>query len=55
MACRPDYVDALSKKHFLPDGSEIDVGHTRSQTLALSASYAVSDRISLMASLPWVQ
>jgi hypothetical protein len=50
-----NYVNALSKKHYLPDGSEIDVGHTRVQTVALSASYALSDRINLMASLPWVQ
>jgi len=50
-----NYVDALSTRHYLPDGSEVDVGHTRSQTMSLSASYAVSDRISLMASLPWVQ
>lgn len=50
-----DYADALSKKHYLPDGEEVDVGHTLSQTMALTASYAVSDRVSLMASLPWVR
>jgi len=50
-----DYVDTLSRKHYLPDGSEIDVGHTRSRTMSLTASYAVSDWVSLMASLPWVQ
>ena len=49
------YVNTLSKKHYLPDGQEIDVGHTRVQTISLSASYAVSERINLMAELPWVQ
>jgi hypothetical protein len=55
LSLNADYADALSKKHYLPDGQEVDVGHTRSQTTALTASYAASDRISLVASLPWVQ
>lgn len=50
-----DYFNSLSRKHYLPDGQEIDVGHTRLQTTSLSASYAVSDRINFTASLPWVQ
>jgi hypothetical protein len=50
-----DFADTLSTKHYLPDGQEIDVGHTRAQTIALTASYAVTDRFSLVASLPWVQ
>lgn len=50
-----DYADSLSKKHYLPDGDEVDVGHTRAQTIALTASYAVSDRMNLIASIPWVQ
>ena len=50
-----DYANTLSKKHYLPDGSEIDVGHTRAETIAFTASYAVTDRLSVMASLPWIR
>lgn len=48
------YNDIFNKKHYLPDGGEVDVGHTRSKTLGLSVSYAPTDRLLLVAGLPWV-
>ncbi len=37
------YSDNLNKKHYLPDGEEFDAGQTRTQTIALNATYALTD------------
>ena len=50
-----DYTDVLNKKHYESNGDEIDVGHTDNQVLSLSASYSLTDRISINASLPVVR
>jgi len=50
-----DYSDTLNKKHYLPDGSERDVGHTDLNIFTISGSYSPSDRISVNASLPFVK
>ncbi|MEO6186461.1 MAG: hypothetical protein ABIP38_06495 [Steroidobacteraceae bacterium] len=49
------YSSVLNKKHYLPDGTELDVGHTQSDTVGVSASYAPADRWLLVAGLPLVQ
>jgi hypothetical protein len=46
--------DILNREHYLPNGDEIDVGHTRSTTYAFYASYGVTDRVMVSASLPYV-
>jgi hypothetical protein len=46
--------DVLNKEHYLPDGEEIDVGHTRSTTYAFAMNYGLTDRVMLSASLPYV-
>jgi hypothetical protein len=50
-----DYTDILNKKHYLPDGSEVDVGHTRTRVIAVGASYGLTDRVMVRAALPLVQ
>jgi hypothetical protein len=49
------YGDVLNRKHYLPDGGEVDVGHTRSHTVGLTAAWSPSDRLMLQASLPYVR
>jgi hypothetical protein len=49
------FSDNLNKKHYLPNGDEIDVGHTRTRIIALSATYALTDRWMLEAGVPFVQ
>ena len=46
--------DVLNKEHWLPNGDTVDVGHTRSQTYALLASYGVTDKVMVSASLPYI-
>jgi hypothetical protein len=48
------YSNDLNEKHYLPDGSEVDVGHTRTQTLGITASYAMSDRLLVTGGIPFV-
>jgi hypothetical protein len=50
-----DYSDVLYKKHFTDTGDEIDVGHTSTEIIGLSATYSPSDRWQLHASLPYVK
>ena len=50
-----DYSNVLNKKHYTPDGDEVDVGHTDIDILSISGSYSPSDRISINASLPYVR
>ncbi|MFO1375766.1 MAG: hypothetical protein U1F14_01995 [Steroidobacteraceae bacterium] len=49
------YNDIFNKKHYLPDGSEVDVGHTRSKTVGLSVTWAPTDRLMLAAGIPFVR
>jgi hypothetical protein len=49
------YNDTLNKKHYLPNGDEIDVGHTRTQTIGLAVGWAPAERWWLQASVPYVQ
>ncbi len=49
------HFDVLNKKHYLPNGDETDVGHTRSFTDSLTLSYSPSDRLLLTASVPYVR
>lgn len=46
---------ALLKQHYLPNGDEIDVGHTRIFADALALGYSPSDRWLISASLPYVR
>ena len=46
--------DVLNREHYLPNGDEIDVGHTRSTTYAMYAGYGLTDRVMISASLPYV-
>ena len=50
-----DFTDLLNKKHYLPDGREVDVGHTRTRILAVGGSYGLTDRLMVRAALPLVQ
>lgn len=47
--------DNFNKKHYLPDGEEIDVGHTRTNIVAFSFSYGMTDRLTVTAGIPYVQ
>jgi hypothetical protein len=48
------YGDLFNKKHYLPSGDEVDVGHTRVKSLAFSVTYAWTDRVALSAGIPVV-
>jgi hypothetical protein len=48
------YGDLFNEEHYLPSGDEVDVGHTRSRSLAAGVVYAFSDRLSFGASIPLV-
>lgn len=48
------YSNYLNKKHYLPNGDAEDVGHTRSHTVGLTGSYALTDRWMVSAGLPFV-
>jgi hypothetical protein len=45
----------LNKKHYLANGDELDVGHTRSEILGLAAAWSPSDRWMLSAGIPYVR
>jgi len=45
----------LNKKHYLPDGGELDLGHTRTEILGLTASWSPSDRWLLTGGIPLVR
>jgi len=46
--------DTFNRHHYLPNGDELDAGHTRTQTESLAASHALTDRVLLAASIPYV-
>lgn len=47
--------DVLNKKHYLPDGSEFDAGHTRVKSTSLSFAWSPSDRWMITGGLPYVR
>jgi hypothetical protein len=49
------YNDLLNKKHYLPNGDEVDAGHTRIHSTNLSISYSPSDKLMLEVGLPYVR
>lgn len=49
------FSDNYNKKHYLPNGDEIDVGHTRTRIVAVSATYGLTDRWMIEAGVPYVQ
>lgn len=49
-----DYSDILNKRHFFPDGSEVDAGHTTTHAMSINAVYGLSDRLMLKAGLPYI-
>lgn len=50
-----DYTDMLNKKHYTASGDEVDVGHTDTQVMSISALYSLSDRFLLKAGLPYIK
>jgi hypothetical protein len=48
------YNDVLNFDHYLPNGDEVDVGHTRTHAYGLSVSYSPTDRLMVTAALPYV-
>jgi hypothetical protein len=49
------YVDTWTTKHYLHDGSEVDVGHIRTFIYGLGAEYSPTDKLMFAASLPLVE
>lgn len=47
--------DTFNRDHYLPNGDEIDVGHTRTQAVSFAASYALTDRMLFAASIPYTR
>jgi hypothetical protein len=47
--------DVLNREHWTTDGERVDVGHTRSQSYGLVATYSPTDRLMLSAGIPYVR
>ncbi len=47
--------DVLNRDHYLANGKEVDVGHTRSQSYGFTVSYSPTDRLMLVAGIPYVR
>lgn len=47
--------DVLNREHYLADSTEVDVGHTRSQSYGFLVSYSPTDRLMLVAGIPYVR
>ncbi len=47
--------DTLNREHYLPNGDEIDVGHTRAQSYGFLVSYSPTDRLMLVAGIPYIR
>jgi hypothetical protein len=45
----------LNRKHYLPNGDELDLGHTRSEILGLAVAWSPSERWQLNAGIPYVR
>lgn len=48
------YNNYLNKEHYDANGDEIDLGHTRTQSLVISGSYGLTDRLMITGDLPYV-
>ena len=48
------YNDVLNLHHYLPNGDELDAGHTRTDTIGFGVAYSPTDRLMLTASVPYV-
>jgi hypothetical protein len=48
------YNDVFNTKHYLPNGDELDAGHTRTKTIGLAVAWSPSNRFMLTARLPYV-
>jgi hypothetical protein len=49
------YNDTFNRQHYLPNGDTVDVGHTRTYTDSLTASYAPASRWLIAGTLPYVR
>jgi hypothetical protein len=47
--------DALHKDHYVANGDEVDVGHTRVQSYAALVSYSPTDRLMFVAGVPYIR
>jgi hypothetical protein len=47
--------DVLNREHWTTDGDRVDVGHTRSQSFGLVATYSPTDRLMFTAGIPYVR
>ena len=48
------YTNTLNKKHYLPNGDELDVGSTRAEVISLRMTYGITDRLTISGGLPYV-
>ena len=48
------YNNVLNLKHYTPEGDEVDAGHTRSATYGLNFAYSPTEKLMLVAGLPYV-
>lgn len=49
------YGNTYNKKHYEADGSEVDLGHTRVNTVGAILAYSPTDRLMLAAGIPYVR
>ncbi len=49
------YNDTLNREHYLANGDVIDVGHTRARSYGMLVSYSPTDRLMLVAGVPYVR
>jgi hypothetical protein len=49
------YNDTFNRQHYLPNGNTVDVGHTRTYTDSLTASYSPTSRFLIAGTLPYVR
>ena len=55
LALSMTYSNVLNLEHYLPDGGEVDVGHTRTDSYGFLVTYSPNDRVMLTAGLPYVR
>jgi len=48
------YTNTLNKKHYLPNGDELDVGSTRVEVMSVRFTYGITDRLTLSGGIPYV-
>jgi hypothetical protein len=49
------FADVLNREHWTTQGDRVDVGHTRSQSYGLIATYSPTDRLMFSAGIPYVR